>query len=124
MTSRRASNTASNLVYIHRACGPQLKLHSETVRAPNTAFDGLVAAALDIAKQDTALRRTLKEATALDGPRILYTRQEAARLLSVSVRTIDRVISTKALVVRRIGRSVLIPHVELMKLSRRDVVNV
>ena len=66
MTSRRASNTASNLVYIHRACGPQLKHHSETVRAPNTAFDGLVAAALDIAKQDTALRRTLKEAILRD----------------------------------------------------------
>ena len=56
--------------------------------------------------------------------RLLYDRKEAARLLSVSVRTIDRLIGTKMITARRIGRSVLIPHVELMKLARRDVVNV
>lgn len=56
--------------------------------------------------------------------RLLYTRREAARLLSVSVRTLDRLIGTKMIAARRIGRSVLIPHVELMKLSRRDVVNI
>jgi excisionase family DNA binding protein len=53
--------------------------------------------------------------------RLLYTREEAARLLSVSVRTLDRLIGTKEITARRIGRSVRVPHVELMKLSRRDV---
>jgi excisionase family DNA binding protein len=56
--------------------------------------------------------------------RLLYDRREAARLLSVSVRALDRLIGTKEITARRIGRRVLIPHVELMKLSRRDVANV
>ena len=56
--------------------------------------------------------------------RLLYDRREAARLLSVSVRTLDRLIGTKKITARRVGRSVRIPHVELMKLSRRDVVNI
>jgi excisionase family DNA binding protein len=56
--------------------------------------------------------------------RLLYDRKEAARQLSISVRTLDRLIGAKEITARRIGRSVLIPHVELMKLSRRDVANV
>jgi excisionase family DNA binding protein len=60
----------------------------------------------------------------VDVDRLLYDRKEAARQLSISVRTLDRLIGTKRITARRIGRSVLIPHVELMKLSRRDVVNV
>lgn len=103
--STRGDDMATNLLYMHRGCGPFSGLHfSAGMKKP-------------------PLRETRPD-TPLDGPRILYARQEAARLLSVSVRTIDRLISTKALAVRRIGRSVLIPHVELMKLSRRDVVNV
>lgn len=56
--------------------------------------------------------------------RLLYDRREAARLLSVSVRTIDRLIGGKVIAARRLGRRLLIPHVELAKLARRDVVNV
>ncbi len=66
MKSRRAPNTASNLVYMHPGCGPRLKQQPVAVRAPNPALDGLVAAALDIAKQDSALRRTLNEAILRD----------------------------------------------------------
>ena len=54
-------------------------------------------------------------------PRLLYTREDAAYQLSVSVATLDRLIGKKELTARRIGRSVLIPHGELVKLSRRDV---
>jgi excisionase family DNA binding protein len=56
--------------------------------------------------------------------RLLYSREDAARQLSISVRTLDRLIGTKEITARRIGRSVLVPHVELMKLSRRDVVSI
>jgi excisionase family DNA binding protein len=56
--------------------------------------------------------------------RLLYSREDAAHQLSISVRTLDRLIGTKEITARRIGRSVLVPHVELMKLSRRDVVNI
>lgn len=54
--------------------------------------------------------------------RILYTRVEAANLLSISVSSLDRLIADKRLAARRIGRKVLLPHVELMKLSCRDTI--
>lgn len=53
--------------------------------------------------------------------RLLYSRECAAYQLSISVATLGRLIGKKELTARRIGRSVLVPHVELMKLSRRDV---
>jgi excisionase family DNA binding protein len=56
--------------------------------------------------------------------RLLYSREEAAHRLSISVATLDRLIGAKEIMTRRIGRRVLVPHVELTKLSRRDVVNV
>ena len=34
--------------------------------------------------------------------------------------TLDRLIGNKQLSARRIGRKVLVPHIELLKLSRRD----
>jgi len=52
--------------------------------------------------------------------RILYDRKSAARLLSISVSTLDRFIGNKALTARRVGRKVLLPHTELMKFSRKD----
>ena len=52
--------------------------------------------------------------------KILYTRKEAAKLLSISLDTLDRLIGTKRLAARRVGRRVLLQHVELMKFSRRD----
>lgn len=54
--------------------------------------------------------------------RILYTRQDAAKLLSISLATLDRLIGTKKLPARRIGRKVMLQHVELMKFSRKDTV--
>ena len=54
-------------------------------------------------------------------PRILYTREDAAHQLSISIATLDRLIGKKEITARRIGRSVLIPHSELLKLSRRNV---
>lgn len=56
--------------------------------------------------------------------KILYTRQEAAHMLSISVDTLDRLIGSKKLTARRIGRKVLLQHTELLKFSRRDTVTV
>lgn len=56
--------------------------------------------------------------------RILYTRQESAKLLSISLDTLDRLIASKKLTGRRIGRKVLLAHVELMKFSRKDTVSI
>jgi hypothetical protein len=45
--------------------------------------------------------------------RLLYDRREAARQLSISVRSLDYIIAAKALVMRRIGRKVLITRASL-----------
>jgi excisionase family DNA binding protein len=45
---------------------------------------------------------------------------EAARMLGVSVRTVDRLIALKHLPVRRLGRRVLIPRNGLQNLLRGD----
>ena len=45
---------------------------------------------------------------------------EAARMLGVSVRTVDRLIALKHLPVRRLGRRVVIPRNGLLNLLRAD----
>lgn len=51
---------------------------------------------------------------------LLFGRRTAARLLSVSLRTLDNVIRSKELEVRRIGRRVLISRKSLEQFARRD----
>ena len=51
---------------------------------------------------------------------ILVSKRDAARLLSVSLRTVENLISRRELVVRRIGRRVLIPRRSLDQFARRD----
>jgi excisionase family DNA binding protein len=50
-------------------------------------------------------------------PRLLYDRKEAARQLSVSIRSIDYMIAGKQIDARRIGSRILIPHEELVRLA-------
>jgi excisionase family DNA binding protein len=56
--------------------------------------------------------------------RVLYERRCAAHQLSISTRTLDRLIGTKQLSARRVGKRILIPHAELMKFSRKDAPNI
>jgi len=51
---------------------------------------------------------------------ILVSKKEAARVLSVSPRTIDNLIASKELSVRRVGRRCLIPRTALEAFARRD----
>ena len=62
--------------------------------------------------QDTIVGRTT-EAMAL-------SKNEAAQILGVSLRTVDRLIALKQLPVRRFGRRVLIQRSVLQDLFRRD----
>lgn len=55
-----------------------------------------------------------------NAPRLLYDRKEAARQLSLSVRSLDYLVSQKKLATRRIGKKVLIPHAELVLYARGD----
>jgi excisionase family DNA binding protein len=50
--------------------------------------------------------------------RLLYDRQEAARQLSISVRTIDYLTAARQLETRRIGKKVLITHASLVRYSQ------
>jgi hypothetical protein len=49
--------------------------------------------------------------------RLLYDRQTAARMLSISVRSLDYIIAAKGLDTRRIGRKVLVTHASLVRYS-------
>jgi excisionase family DNA binding protein len=49
--------------------------------------------------------------------RLLYDRREAARQLSISVRSLDYLIAKKKLGTRRLGKKVLIPHAELVRFA-------
>ena len=54
-------------------------------------------------------------------PEVLaLSKAEAARVLGVSLRTVDRLIALKHLPVRRLGRRVLIPRNGLQGLLRGD----
>jgi hypothetical protein len=55
-----------------------------------------------------------------EGPRLLYSRKEAARQLSFSIRSLDYLIATKQLATRRLGKRVMIPHSELVRFARAD----
>jgi hypothetical protein len=50
-------------------------------------------------------------------PRLLYDRKEAARQLSISIRSLDYLISGKQIATRRIGSRILISHEELIRLA-------
>ena len=62
---------------------------------------------------ETSVMERVPEALAL-------SKLEAARMLGVSLRTVDRLIALKHLPVRRLGRRVLIPRNSLHNLLRAD----
>ena len=62
----------------------------------------------------------MRDKEALEGTKILVDKKTAAHLLSVSLRTIDNLVASKALPVRHIGRRALIPRAALENFARRD----
>ncbi|WP_213805738.1 helix-turn-helix domain-containing protein [Granulicella sp. dw_53] len=52
--------------------------------------------------------------------RLLYSRKEAAFLLSISTRTLDTYIAVGKLKVRKLGGRKLIPKAELVRFAARD----
>jgi hypothetical protein len=52
--------------------------------------------------------------------RLLYDCREAAKLLSISIRSLDYLIVRKQLTIRRIGRRVLVPYRSLMHFARSN----
>jgi excisionase family DNA binding protein len=56
----------------------------------------------------------------MNNDQILLNRKEAARLLSVSLRSLDYLIQRRELPARRVGRRVLIPRRALEQFAQRD----
>jgi excisionase family DNA binding protein len=60
----------------------------------------------------------------IEGPmneRFLYSKREAAQMLSVCVSTLDQLIARGELKTRRLGKKVMVPRGELVRLAGRDV---
>lgn len=70
------------------------------------------APALPITTVQTIDLRSLMEV------RLLYDRKTAARMLSISVRSLDYIIAAKGLTTRRIGRKVLVTHASLVQYAK------
>lgn len=52
--------------------------------------------------------------------KVLYTKREAAHLLSISLRSLDYLIFSQQLPARRIGRRVLVHRDSIEQFARRD----
>ena len=57
-------------------------------------------------------------------PKLLYTREEAASLLSISVGSIDVLIKRGLLHTSMFGRRCLLPREELERLAKRDLTEI
>jgi len=55
-----------------------------------------------------------------DAPRLLYDRKEAARQLSISVRSLDYFLAQRKFETRRIGKKVLITHASLIRFAQAN----
>jgi hypothetical protein len=61
-----------------------------------------------------------KEGTGMTLTKMLYSRKDARFVLSISIRSIDHLVKTKALKAKTIGGRILIPHEELVRYSSSD----
>jgi excisionase family DNA binding protein len=62
--------------------------------------------------------QSARESTPL--PKLLFSQKEAARILGISLRTLQNLITAREISVRRIGRRVLIYRKDLEMFARRD----
>jgi hypothetical protein len=52
--------------------------------------------------------------------KLLYSRRDAAEALSLSIRSVDYLITTRRLSTRRIGSKILIPARDIQRFARED----
>ncbi|MGH9477327.1 MAG: helix-turn-helix domain-containing protein [Terriglobales bacterium] len=52
---------------------------------------------------------------------LLVTKQQAAQMLAVSVRTVENLLAQKQLAYRKLGKRTLIPYSAVAQLARHDV---
>lgn len=68
-----------------------------------------------------ALKTSEAKSWSQPAPRMLYTRREAAKILSLSVSTIQMLVSRGLLSSRKIGSKRLIPHASLVAFSQKNL---
>jgi excisionase family DNA binding protein len=66
------------------------------------------------------LSHSTNEASSTESTKLMYSKLEAAELLSLSVRTIENLIGNRELTVRRVGKRVLISYESLLRFIRQD----
>jgi len=66
----------------------------------------------------TPVSGTIEVIRAAADERLLYDRKTAARMLSISVRSVAYLLSRGQIRFRRIGSKTLIPHAELVRFAR------
>lgn len=74
----------------------------------------------DVSKRKNGKRKPPAEATAPPLLKLLVSREEAAEILSISLRSIDYLVATGRLSNRRIGTRVLIPVEDVRRFARSD----
>jgi len=75
---------------------------------------------MEIITLDSVLPQTPAVKTNPLQPKLQHSRVEAADLLGVSLRTLDRLVADKQLPVRRIGRRVFITREALSRFTKSD----
>jgi len=58
---------------------------------------------------------------AINQEKLLYTKRDCAQMLSMCVRTIDNLITSKQLPIRRIGRRVLVHRDVLFQFAKHQI---
>lgn len=111
--------------------GETLPQGSEAETLPSRSGEK-ASSALNLPTEDSALsptcgpsrtsrkRKPPVKATVPVGNKLLVSREQAAAMLSISVRGVDYYIATKRLSTRRIANRVLIPIEEIRKFARSD----
>jgi excisionase family DNA binding protein len=69
---------------------------------------------------DNDLKKPRRRAVIAPKDKLLVRREEAAEILSISVRSLDYLLANRQLLFRRIGGRTLIPITELQRYARMD----
>jgi excisionase family DNA binding protein len=91
--------------------------HSKKERCLNIAHEDLAACGVVDLRASAPPDSTQHNQT---NQKLLFSREEAAAALSISIRSLDYLIANKELSARRIGTRVLIQAADLRKFARGD----
>jgi excisionase family DNA binding protein len=98
----------------------QCRPHPANSGRKDSKVQASTGAAIDTSTPENGKRKPTAKVMAPSHAKLLVSREEAALMLSISVRGVDYLIATKKLSTRRIGTRVLIPMEEVRRFVRSD----